>query len=71
LEDTCADRVILKWVLTYKGEVDWIHLAGDWDKLWAVLKAVKRFGVAQNTGNFFNCCYIFRSVRKKNAKSDC
>ena len=24
--------------------VDWINLAGDWDKLWNVLKEVMRFG---------------------------
>jgi len=34
------------------GDMDWINLTKDWDRWWALVKAVKNLRIPQNVGNF-------------------
>jgi hypothetical protein len=49
LEDAGIDGRILRWVW---GGMDWVHLAQDRDKWWALLNMVMNLQVPSNTGNF-------------------
>jgi len=55
LEDPGLDgRIILRWIFSKWGcgDMDWIDLAQDRDKWWALANVVRNFWVLQNMGNF-------------------
>ena len=54
LEDTDIDgRIILKWIFeNCDGAMGWINLTQDRDRWRAVVNAVTKLQVPQNTGNF-------------------
>jgi hypothetical protein len=54
LEDLGVDgRIILRWIFRkWDGGMNWIDLARDKDRWWAVLKAVMNLLVSYNAGNF-------------------
>jgi hypothetical protein len=51
-------------------KVDRIHLAGDWDKLWAVLEAVERLWF-HKMGGIYLIVVTYLGALAKNAKNDC
>jgi len=44
-------RIILKWIFK---KLDWIELARDWNRWWAVVNAVMNLHVSYNAGELFS-----------------
>ena len=47
------ERIILRWIFRkWDGGTDWIDLAQNRDRWWALVKAIMNIRVPQNAGNF-------------------
>ena len=50
-------RIMLRWIFKkLDGGMDWIDLAKDCDRWWAIVNAVMNLRVPQNVGNFLTSC---------------